>query len=202
MDPSGRRARVGTIELSTVVTKRGPPVAQLGQKRRVAMHGLPAVWPAIAVNFSQGDPSQEEAVAARTVAGKPATGSPFMDIGIRGIFGAVAALRGALDGSDPIAVSSSVVRPIGGMPLPVLLILSSLGLLSRRRTTPLLSVQPAFPSRGLAPAGGATVLGTKTILWTGDEALAAALQEANAAKGILLRLGGCLRTQDGVKKTA
>jgi len=62
-----------------------------------------------------------------------------MDIGILGVLGSAASLRGALDGADPIAVSSSVLRPVVGMLLPVPLILPSLGLLSLSRTTPLLS---------------------------------------------------------------
>ena len=136
---TGRWTCPGAGDLPPVVAPAGLSIAQLGQERRVPAHRFPAVFSAIATDPGEGHRGHEQAVAAGSVTGDLATGYPFMDIGILGILGPAASLRGALDGADPIAVSSSVLRPVVGMLLPVPLILPSLGLLSLSRTTPLLS---------------------------------------------------------------
>jgi len=102
-------------------------------------HHLPALWPAVTVDHGQGHTGQEEGVAARSVAGNPASGYPFMDIGILGVFGPTPALRIALDGSNPVGVALPVVSGVVGVCFSVVVIFAPLGLLPLRRVAPFIS---------------------------------------------------------------
>ena len=197
---SGRRTCSGTGELSVVVADGCAPVSQLGKERRVMAHHLPALWPAVTVDHGQGHPGQEEGVAARSVAGPPATGYPFMDIGILGLTGAAPPLRGALDGADPLGVAFPIAGRVVAVILPVAAVLALLGLLSFCGSAPSISAKPASPPCGLLPAGGATVLGAESILRPGNEALSAALHKTGTAKGLGFQWGACLGAQDAVKR--
>jgi len=195
---TGRWTGPGAGDLPPVVAVVGPPVAQLGKERRVPAHRFPASLSAIATDPGEGHRGHEEAVAPGAVAGDVATGYPFMDIGILGVLGSAPSLRRPFDGADPIGVAATVARTVLGVLLPVSAVLALLGLSSSWRPPPSSSPEPAPPPGGLFQAGGAAVLGAETILRTGDESPPAALQEARAAEGIL-RLGACLRAQDGVQ---
>jgi hypothetical protein len=195
---TGRQTSAGAGHLPSVVADRSPPVAQLGQECRVPAHRFPASSSAIATDPGEGHRGYEQAVAAGAVAGSPATGYPFMDIGILGILGPAASLRRPLDVADPLGVASAVARTVLGVILPASAVLASLGISSSWRPPPSFSPEPASPLRGILPADRAAVLGAEPILGAGDESPPAALQEAGATEGIL-RLGACLQAQDGVQ---
>lgn len=189
-------------ELAAIVTDGGPPVTQLGQKRTVATQRIPARWPAVAAEESQGHPGREEPVAARAMAGDPATGYPFMDIAAPCLPRALPPLRGSFDGSHSVEVAIAVAGGVPGVIPAVAAILALLGLLSLWGLSPSLSAKPLSPSGRLLPARATAVLGTEEILGARDEALAATFQEAKATGAILPRLGPCLRTSDALKKTS
>ncbi len=195
---TGRRAGPRLGGLSPVVAPACSPVTQLGEESRVPAHRFPTVSPAIPMDTGQGHRGREQGVATRPPAGSPATGYPFMDIGILGVLGPPPSLRLPLDGAYPLGVSSSIPRPIVGMVLPVSPVLALLGLSSFRRPPPSSSPEPVPPPGGLFPADGAAVLGAETVLRTGDESPPAALQEARAPEGIS-RLRACLPAQDAIK---
>ena len=195
---TGRWTGPGAGDLPPVVAVVGPPVAQLGKERRVPAHRFPASLSAIATDPGEGHRGHEQAVAAGAMAGDVATGYPFMDIGILGLLGSAASLRRPLDVADTLGVAPAVARSVLGVLLPVPAVLALLGLPSSRRPPPSSSPEPASPPGGLLSAIGTVVLGTEAVLRTGDKALAAALQKADAAEGFL-RMGACLQAQDGVQ---
>ncbi len=195
---TGRWTGPGAGDLPAVVAPAGPSIAQLGQEGGVPAHRFPAVFSAIATDSGEGHRGHEQAVAAGAAAGSPATGYPFMDIGILGVLGPPPSLRLPLDGAYPIGVAATVARTVLGVLLPVSAILALLGLSSSWRPPPSSSPEPALPPGGLFPADGAAVLGAETVLRTGDESPPAALQEARAPEGIS-RLRACLPAQDAIK---
>jgi hypothetical protein len=195
---TGRWTGPGAGDPPPVVAPAGLSIAQLGQEGGVPAHRFPASLSAIATDPGEGHRGHEETVAAGSAAGGAATEYPFMDIAVRGLPRALPPLRGALDGADTIAVAATIAGPVLGVVLPVPAVLALFGLSSSRRPPPSFSPEPASPPGGLLSAIGAAVLGAETILRPGDESSPAAPQEARATEGIL-RLGACLRAQDGVQ---
>ena len=192
-DSSRGRARPKRGELTSVVTGSGPPVTQLGQKRLVAPQRLPACWPTVPAEEGQGDPGQEEPVAARAVTGDAATGYPFMDIAVPRLPIALPPLRVSFDGAHPVAVATAIAGGVLGVIRAVAAILAPLGPLSLRGSSPSLSAKPGPPSGGLLPARATAVPAADEILGPRDEAPPAILQKAKPTAAILPRLSPCLR---------